>query len=431
MTDSTSRRFGTRHYVLILLMGVHALQYLDRQTVVILIEPIKAEFALSDSQIGLLTGLAFSIPYSILLLPVGFLVDRYSRRNILVTALAIWSALTAATGLVRNYVELMLTRGVIAAAESASNPGALSLLSDFFDRKSRVLAIGIYYSGPSLSIVAGFILLGLIAENFGWRIAFFVAGMPGLLLALVILLTTKEPQREGSSANEEAASAPTVRETMRFVSSQRSLVHFMIAITLTATATSGQIAFQASFLMRVHGLSLATSALVIGIAFGLSNACGQIAGGWLVSRMARADVARVSWCTAAFAAVCGMLMATYVFADRAWLAIGLLALWALPAGCQYGPVMGTVQSLVMPRMRGMTNSFVSLLMYLIGAGLGPLIVGVLSDRLSPGAGAQSLRYAMAVTAGVQLLAAVHFFLASRSLRADVDRVQSRIAVEAA
>jgi MFS family permease len=203
---------------------------------------------------------------------------------------------------------------------------------------------------------------------------------------------------------------------------QRSLLHLMAAMTLTAAATSSQVAWQVPFLMRVHALPLATAALVVGLAFGIANTCGQIGGGWLVNRLARNDAARVGLCTAGFALVSGLFMVFAAQVDSLWLAIPLLSLWALPAGGQYGPVLGTIQGLVMPRMRGIATSSQSLLIYLLGAGLGPLYTGMLSDRLASWAGSQSIRYALTIASLTQFWAALHFMLAARSLRADVERV---------
>jgi len=263
-------------YFLLLLTVIFALQYLDRQIVVILAEPLKQEFGMSDAMLGLLAGLVFSVPYALMLLPVGYLVDRVNRRNLLAAALSLWSFLTVLTGLSRTLIEVMLCRAAIAASESVNNPAALSMLADRYSKRNRASAIGVYYAGPAIATILGFILIGMIADRFGWRAAFFSAGVPGILLAILLFLSTREPQREDTpSESTSKQSAPPLKDTFRFMFSQRSLCHMALGFMLSTFVAMGQIAWLSPLLMRSHGLSLVSAAVAISLAFGLALALGS------------------------------------------------------------------------------------------------------------------------------------------------------------
>lgn len=425
LTKLRTWRPSHREYVLALLVVVFAIQYLDRQIVVVLAEPIKREFAITDAELGLLAGFVFSIPYSLMLLPVGMLVDRVNRRTLLATALALWSLMTVVTGFVRNLPQLMMTRAVIAAAESSNNPAALSLLADLYGKGRRATAIGIFYAGPAIATVFGFAVIGMIAERWGWRAAFWSAGVPGLLLAALLLFTTREPAREQVGAQDQQA-VPKLAHTLRFVAQQRSVRHLMFAMTLTSIVNSGQIAWMTPLFMRVHGMSLVEAATVVSVAYGVVLTIGQLFGGAIVDRLALRDVAWIGRATGLCAILAGAAMLGATLTTTAWIAVFLLACWALPTGCQYGPVMGALQGLVLPRMRGVTNAMMSLLINLVGAGLGPLLIGALSDRFAIEEGDRSVALAMALVALLQFWAAAHFFACQRSLQPDMRRVEGAV-----
>lgn len=408
-----------RHYVLLLLAIAHALQYFDRQIVVVLIEPIKQEFGLSDLQIGLLTGFAFTAVYSIALIPVGYLVDRFNRRNILAAGLSVWSALTVVTGFVTNFPQLLATRAVIAGAEAVSNPSGLSILSDIFRKEGRLTAIGAYFAGPSLSIVIGFTTIGYVAQAWGWRVAFFFAGVPGLILALLIILTIKEPEREDKAVTDVVKAK--MSDTFAFIGRQKSMLMLMAGMGLTGAATSGQIAWLTPFMMRAFDFKIANAAMTIGLGYGIINAVGQIAGGAIVDRLRVKNMLWASWSTTIFAVWTGVGMLAAAMAPSPTIAIALLVFWALPAGLQYGPSVGTIQGLAPPRMRGLTTSCMSIVLYLVGAGSGPLIVGAISDAFSHQGPGGSLRIGLGLLALLQIAAGGFFLASALWLRADTER----------
>jgi len=421
-------RIAYREYVLIVLMLTFSLQYLDRQIIIVLAEPIKNEFDLSDSQLGLLGGLVFGIPYSLMLIPVGVMVDRLNRRNILAGALFVWSFLTVLTGLARNLLDMILCRTIIAAAESSNNPSTLSMLSDYYDKRRRSTAIGIYYAAPAIATIIGFPVIGLIANNFGWRAAFLAAGIPGLLVTFLILMTVREPKREHASEMPARQKAPSLIETLKFIGSQKSLWMLMLAMMLTSFVVSAQIAWMSPLLMRTHGLNLVDAAIAISLAFGLMTTLGQISGGFIVDWLARFNVAWIGWFAAICAAGAGILMIASALSPQSWMAIALLACWAVPNGAHYGPIMGTVQGLVTSRMRGVTNSCMGLGINLLGAGLGPLAVGILSDSYSVAGDHFSIAWALASIALLQFVTMGLFYFASKYLKQDMVRAEAAVSL---
>jgi len=420
--DQNDRRSRSPVYVLVILLLVFAFQYVDRSLIAILAQPIKHEFDLPDSQIGLLTGFIYSVPYALMLFPVGYFVDRRNRRNLLALALALWSLLTFLTGFVRNMAELVIARCFIAGAEAANNPTALSILSDYYGKTRRATAVGIFFAGPAIGSVIAFTLVGHIAQLYGWRAAFFLAGAPGLVLAATLYFTVHEPEREGSGKHESFNTAPPVRQTFAFILSQRSLVHLMCGMTFSATAVSSNIAWMSAFLMRVHHFSLTEAAAAISMSYSLCTAVGQIIGGGIVDRLAARNAAWIGWSCSIFSLAIFVAMLASALSPSSVATVIFIGAWGFPAGLQFGPVGGNIQSLVMPRMRGITSSVYALMLNLIGFGIGPFVVGLMSDALQPRFGDRSLQVALVAIAFCQIAAAIHFFLSARRMRADLGRV---------
>lgn len=422
----TLRGLGYRHYVVSILTLVFAVQYLNRSVPVILAQDIKAEFALTDAQLGLFTGFVFSIPYVLMLFPAGMLVDRISRRNILLTALGVWSCLTAVTGFMHALGEIVAIRMCIAAAEGVNNPTSLSMIADLYDRKTRATAVGFLFAGPAIGSVLGFPLVAFIAQLHGWRAGYVAAGLPGIFLALLMYMTVREPAREKTAADSDDK-APPFSETLRFLWTQRSCIHLMMGMMLTAIINSGNIAWMMPLLMRGHGISLATASIIVSLAFGLTNALGQMSGGAIADYLARRDIRWYTWLPAISAVGNGVLMIAMALIPNAAAAIVAMALWGISAGFQYGPVMGTLQSLVRPRMRGVASSCINLLINLMGAGGGPYLVGVLSDKIPGWSGYASIQLALAIVAVVQVWTLFHFLRSAHTLKRDLVRINPQLA----
>jgi len=417
-----------RAYVLFLLLLIFAFQYLDRFVLSIVTEAVEADFHITDSQVGLLMGFAFSVPFAVTLVPYGVLVDRWNRRNILAVALAVWSASTALVGLTRNAVELGLARAIIAGAESANNPSALSMLADYFtSRRARTAAAGIFFMGPPVATAVGFSIVGHVADRFGWRDAFFIAGIPGMILAALFFLTVREPLREGR-ANPAAENVRGLRETLAFVLSQRSCVHLTLAMTFSAAMSSGFLSWTVTFLMRVHHMPLRDAATSLALFYGVVAGIGHASGGFIIGRLSQQDISRIGYICALLGALVTIFSIASALVPVTWVSLLMLAGWALPTGLLYGPVIGTIQGLVMPRMRGVMNSAYVLMINLVGAGIGPVFVGVLSDGLRSAGYAKPLQGALVASALLHLGVVVHCLFATRTLRIDMDRIDRNLGV---
>ncbi|MDP1555043.1 MAG: MFS transporter, partial [Hyphomonas sp.] len=221
-----------RAWVLAVLTLTYTFNHVDRQILVILLEPIKAEFGLSDGQVGWLTGLSFAAFYATLGIPVAMWADRGNRRNIISIALGIWSAMTALSGLAQNFWHLLLARMGVGIGEAGGTPPATSMIADLYPPQERAMALGVYTSGIGLGIMAGFALGGYIYELYGWRTAFFAAGVPGLILALIVRFGIKEPVRGLADQRKDEGPAPSLGETLKFIFSQSSYLWLLAGCLL-------------------------------------------------------------------------------------------------------------------------------------------------------------------------------------------------------
>ena len=223
-SSQSGGQIGGRAYVLAILTLVYTFNHIDRQILLILVEPIKADLQISDSAIGLLTGFAFAVFYATFGIPIAMWADRGNRRNILSIALATWSGMTALSGFAMNFWHLLIARMGVGVGEAGGTPPATSMISDLYAPKERAFALGIYTSGIGLGILAGFVIGGFVYQAFGWRVAFFVAGIPGVLLALLVWLTVKEPKRGAVEQRETAGETSSFSETMAFIGKQSSFL---------------------------------------------------------------------------------------------------------------------------------------------------------------------------------------------------------------
>lgn len=409
-----------RWYVLSILLAVSMIHYLDRMVVSLLIEPIRSEFQLSDSQMGLLAGTAFAISFALAGLPMGFLVDRVNRVRLLATVLAVWSGLTAVCSLANSFAALVVTRICIGTAESGGMPTALSLASDYFDRTRRSTAVGIYKMGPPLGTIVGFALTGFIAANYGWRTAFLVAGIPGLILVVVLLCTVREPRRglsDGLGQHAVQASAPPIKEALQLIAKQPALVHLILGSTVASMVAAGVMVWLPALLMRSYGVSIQTAGFTVAFGVASVGVFASLGSGILADRLdtssSRHLIPRLSAMGALLAipaVLCGTLSSIYA------LAIAGFALNQLAVVIVTTPSYALSLSLAPPQIRGTTTAVLQVLGNLAGFGLGPQLVGILSDAFQPLANTDSLRYALMVFVFLNVWAAAHFLRASQWLR---------------
>jgi predicted MFS family arabinose efflux permease len=419
--DAPRSRGFSAPVVLAVFVATHVILNTDKSILHVLTEPIKHEYGLSDSAMGFLNGAGFAVCFALAGFPLGRWVDRGERRSILAGCIAVFSLMTGTAAFTVNYLQLLLTRVGVAVGEAGGGPAMLSMISDLFDPRRRATAIGIYYLGVPLGLFLTFWLGSQVAAEHGWRAAFLVATAPGLLVAAIIAIGVREPARARFETAQKLE-APPLRAALAEMWRQQSLRQALIGMTLTACTAAGLITWLVSVLIRSHGFTLAQAGTLTSIAFGVSGAVGTVAGGWIVDRLARRDVRwRAWWCCGSLLIAAPLFMGVLLAGDRA-LAAGLLVVWALFNSAIYGPVMGMCQSLVQARLRGTLTAVYMFCTSFIGVSVGAQIVGVGSDLLRPLVGESSLRDAMLILTCLYLWAATHFFLAGRTLGADLARV---------
>jgi predicted MFS family arabinose efflux permease len=410
--------------VLTIFVCAHTLLSVDRGVMAILLEPIKRDLKLSDSQLGLLTGFGFALFFGVAGIPIGWLVDRINRRNILAAAVFTFSAMTALAAATTGFLQILATRSIVGAGEAGGGPAMGSMLADLYPPARRASALAIYYLGAPLGAILAFLVGGWAAGHFGWRTVFLIAGLPGMLLALILWLTVAEPVRRGDGQSGEAGAAPSLRETIRFILRQRALCHVLVTPILTSSASAGVFTFAASYFIRSHGLSLPQVGLLLAVFYGSAGVIGSVAGGRIVDRLARRDERWRAWYCGLANALAAPAVMLMTLAPSLPLAVAGLILFAMLTMSTYGPLLAMIQTLVAARMRGTVTAIFYLLSYLLGAASGPQIVGLASDLLRPRFGAESLRYAMLCMMLLYLWGALHFLFAGQRLPKNLADVPS-------
>lgn len=418
--DNPYRSTAACWYALGLLTIVYTFNFIDRQLLAILQESIKAELSLSDSQLGLLTGFAFAIFYVTAGIPIARWADRSNRRNIVALSLFIWSGMTALSGYVQNFLQLLLARIGVGVGEAGGSPPSHSMISDIFPPNRRATAIGFYSMGVNIGILFGFLAGGWLNEFFGWRVAFLVVGVPGVALALLLRLTLREPIRglhDNTSANPEPV---PFGEVLRVLRSRRTFIHMALGAGLNAFCGYGIANWTASFMIRSYQMPTGELGTWLAAIIGLGGAASVLLGGMLADRLAPRDQRWYTWvpCIAGFVAV--PFMAAVYLVDGPYLALSMAVVPGLLFQTYLGNTIATTHAIVGPRMRATASALLFLVINIIGLGAGPWTVGFVSDLLAPTLGSESLRYAMLyVLPPVMTWSAIHFWLASRSLREDL------------
>ena len=425
------------HLSLALLALVYIFSVIDRQVIAILMEPIKREFGATDTQMGLLSGLAFGLFYAALGVPVGKLADKYNRRMIVAVCCSLWSLATVACGFAGQFWQLLLSRMSVAIGEAGGMAPSISLVSDLYPPKQRSTVISLFMTGPNLAVVIGLSLGGWIAQQYGWRSTFLFFGVPGMVLGLLVWWLIKEPVRGGfdpvpevpASTPSTQPSEPLWQQVVRLMKIKSfRLVAFACGIAGLAGYAYG--VWTPSFLVRTHALSLAHAGLMFGFASGLGALVGGLFSGWLCDRMVQRDVrwqvglpmlgvlisvpcvmAFLLWPAEGFWAV-GVLKIPHamVFA----IAFGFIASWW--PSLSYSAISHMVHS----SERGVAAALLNFFITLFGIGMGPLLTGFISDLLTPSLGPQALRWSLVC---VMLLLIPTAILLALSLQAYRDQWQ--------
>ena len=383
-----------RWYVLALLALTYAFSVMDRQILSILLEDLRAEFTLTDTQLGLLSGIAFALFYSTLGIPIARLADRYHRVNIVSTAVAVWSVVTACCGLVTSFMQLFLARIGVGIGEAGGGPPSHSLVSDYFEPERRSIAISVYSLGTSVGGLFGLVLGGFVAEHYGWRMAFIVAGAPGIALALLVKLTVREPVR---GRYDRGRGRPPA-EVLSFVETAQSLWNnlvyrrVLIAHTLAVFVGYAFFSWLAALYLRQFELSQSGVGALIGTMNLVCGVPGLLLGGYLADRLGSSDprwrvrLPALALCIA-LPAYFSALWTSSVVAASTLFGMGIFAYQV-----SHGPGLAVVQLVVQPEARAQAAAYIFFFSNLVGLGMGPLLVGYLSDISAQRFGDASLAF---------------------------------------
>jgi predicted MFS family arabinose efflux permease len=410
--------------VLAILTVVYALNIADRFSISTLLDPIRQELKLTDGGIAFLTGVALALFYVTVGIPVAAFADRTNRRNIIAIALAIWSGMTALCGLAQNYVQLLLARFAVGIGEAGGTPPSTSILADNFPPERRPMALTIFALGACLGAWLGSSVAGQVAERAGWRAAFLVLGIPGLLVALLVWLTVREPRRGQLDAPSSNLSPSTLRATLGFLAGQRSAVHLIVGGSVATLWSWGLMWWTPTFLQRSHHLTVGQAGELLGPMHLVAGTAGTLLAGWLMSRPAAADpryVARLlGWVTAL--TTIPSIVLYWVVSDK----VATALLWIfVPAVYFYiGPILGLLQNVMPANMRATSCAILLFLANVANLVIAPQIIGWLSDWFagSFGAGHESLRWALLLLAPTGFWAAWHLWTSGATIRDDVAKI---------
>ena len=414
-----------RAYVLAMLFVIYAVNLLDRSISGLLQDPIKHEFGLSDFELGLLGGPTFALFYALLGVPIARVAERWNRVSIIAIATATWSAMTVLCGLAVSYPMLLLARMGVGVGEAGSTPPSQSVISDYFPANKRAAAIAIYLVSIPMGVVFASAIGGPIADHYGWRMAFIALGAPGVLVALLFKLTVREPPRSGGPAEK----APSFGAALKEVSNKGSFWHIAFAAGLANFVGVGNGQYAASFLLRVHHLSLSWVGIIIGPVMNGVSAITVYFVGALINRLMERDKAWLArWPGIGLLCSAPLSVAAYLAPTwQLWLPLAMLA--ALCANAYLISVYTTAQCIVSPRIRATSAALVLLCLAVLGYGFGPPAIGALSDFMQAqvvGLGladnahkeGEGLRWALVLGATVYAWSGVHFLIGSTKLKKD-------------
>ncbi|MEC7413946.1 MAG: MFS transporter [Pseudomonadota bacterium] len=411
---------SARYYAVGLLTVVYTFNFIDRQLLSILQESIKADLLLSDQQLGLLTGIAFAMFYVTAGIPIARWADRGNRRNIVALAIGVWSFMTAISGLVQNYVQLLLARMGVGVGEAGGSPPAHSIISDIFPPERRASALAFYSMGVNIGILFGFLAGGWLNEIFDWRTAFFVVGAPGLIIALIVRYTLREPIRGLSEQRQVETQTVPFSNVLNLLMSRPAFKHMAFGAALNAFAGYSTSSWTASFMIRSHGMSTGELGTWLAMIMGFGGAVGVFAGGVIAERLARKDVRWYVWLPALTGLICVPFMVANYMVAGAYTALIVSIIPGILFNVYLGNTLAMTHGLVGLRMRALASAILFFILNLIGLGLGPWVIGLLSDQLAPTLGQESLRHAMLyLLPAMMTWSVIHFYLASRTLKEDL------------
>jgi MFS family permease len=394
------------YYVLGVLFVVYIFNFIDRQILAILLQPIKDDLKISDTALGFLTGFAFALFYTVAGLPLARIADRWVRRSLIAISLATWSVMTAASGLARGFTDLAFARIGVGIGEAGATPPAHSLIADYFPPEKRATAFAVYASGIYVGVGLGFWIGGWINDAYGWRMAFFVVGLPGILMALIVRFTVREPPRGLSDHAAGKTQEYTIREVWRFFSTLPAARNVSLAGGFHAFVGYGLGAWLPAFFIRVHSMTPGSLGRWLSWITALGGIIGAFAGGWIADRWVRGNPR-----ARPYVGLIGVLLSIPPLFFTLLLADTEIALWALlpyniATTLWLGPTIAVIQDLVPPSMRATASAVFLFVVTIIGLGAGPQVIGILNDLIGT---PDAIRYSLLSVAIIMNIIAAWFF----------------------
>jgi MFS family permease len=417
------RAAAYKNYLLAVLLVILAFNFVDRLALGLVLQDIKVDLHLTDTQLGFLSGIAFALFYSVLGIPIARWADRGNRITIITITTALWSVAMALCGLAGSFLQLLLIRVGIAVGEAGCIPPAHSLIADHFTRAERPRAVAIYKLGGPLSILIGYALAGWLNELYGWRMTFVVLGIPGLILAVFVRFTLREP-RLAEAGTITRPDPPSMKDVCVTLWANTTFRHLVVCYAVVFFFGYGIRLWEPAFFIRTYGLETGELGTWLALVVGIGGVAGTYLGGELASRYAAQNEGLQLKAVAIAYCSFGFISALIYLSPNHYAAFALMALGTVGGATANGPLFATIQTLVPDRMRAVSIAVIYLFANLVGMGLGPLAAGVLSDALRPWAGENSLRYALLALCPGYLWAAWHLWRASTTVARDLEAAQA-------
>ena len=412
--NRAARRITESQRALFLLTLTYTLSMCDRMILSILFPDIKAEFGLSDTQLGLLGGISFALFYSIMGLPIARLADSHNRKWIVITSLLVFSLMTALSGLAGGFISLMILRIGVGVGEAGVNPASHSIIADFFPSTRRASAMSVLMLGASLGMLGGYVGGGFLAETYNWRVALVSVGMPGLVLAVLMMKYLSEPDREVSESEVNRA-PPRILLTAAHLWQDKAMRHLIAGSVIAGLTGYGLAQWLPVFFMRTHDLGQTQTGILMAANFGILGAIGAVVMGVYFDRLSRNGFEKGMKVLAFIPFLTAPLFIMGLFAEDIRTSILFFIIPGFAANYVIGPTIAMVQTLAPHNMRAVASAVKMLCLNLVGMGLGPLLVGLFSDLLTPVLGPSALGVALACFTLLGFLGSFHFWLCARTL----------------
>ena len=410
-----------RYYVLIMVTVVSMVNIADRLIMSILMEDIKAEFHLSDTQVGLLVGLAFALFYALMSFPIARWADIGNRKNILSLAVILWSGMTALCGAAVGFYSLFFARLGVGVGEAGGSPPTYSLIADYFKPSERARAMGVYMVGAALGTGGGLIIGGILGEMLGWRTTFLVLGIPGVLLGLLFFFTVKEPQRGRLDAGEaKDKQAKDSNKTLKSLAANPVFIRISVSFAMLTMIGYAMAFWLAPIMLRNFDVSLGKVGLYLGLTYIAAGIPAPLIGGYLTDYMAKRDARWLAWIPAIAIVIVSVALWFCVMADSFEVFLSFFVLAYFVFMIPQGASLSLLQSSLGAGERAVGASFALIINSLIGAALGPLLVGMLSDAMAADYGVKSLNYALIIVSiGASIIGSIFYLWTARAMSAEL------------